>query len=81
LHHRNLGLIQLSEEIISYVHFGPEGPELYSISVCHDGVTPIRDDLWAVLTAALGLVGGVVGATAIAAAVAVLTCLIAVRRA
>jgi len=70
---------QFIDAIVSQVHYASEGPELYQIKVCHDGVTAIRYDLSAALTAALGVVGGVVGANPVSAAAAVLTCLIALR--
>jgi len=70
---------QLTSATVDHVHFAPEGPELFSVGICHDGVTPIRYDLWAALTAAIGLAGGFVGANALSAAAAVLACLIALR--
>jgi hypothetical protein len=69
----------LSEIVVSHVHFAPEGPGLFSIKVCHSGVTPIRYDLTAALVAALGLVGGIIGANPVSAAAAVLTCLISLK--
>lgn len=70
---------RLSSAVVDNVHFAPEGPELFSVKVCHDGVTPIRYDLWSALGAALGLAGGVVGANPFSAVMAVLVGLITLR--
>lgn len=71
--------VDLVKKVSEQVHFVADGPQIYSIEVCHDGVTSIRYDLAAALTVALGLVGGLVGATLLSAVVAVLTCLVGIR--
>jgi hypothetical protein len=69
----------LSSTVVKHVVFAPEGPELFTVAVCQDGITPIRYDLWASLGATLSLAGGAVGGDPIAAAIAVLGCLVTLR--
>jgi len=71
--------VVLAGALTARVSFGSGGRQAFSLSVCHEGVTGIRFDLWAALGAAVGLVAGIVGAHPVAATASVLACLIALR--
>lgn len=56
-----------------------DGPHLFKLRVCDEGVTVVRYDLKLALGAAIACIGGVVGANAVSAAMAVLGAILALR--
>lgn len=66
--------------IVAYVDIEPERPGMFSILVCHEGVTAIRYDLAKATGAALAAVGALSSSpTRLKAVSAVVACLLALR--
>lgn len=73
-------LHQVVSSIVRQISIDDDQPQMFSIQVCHEGVTGLRYDLWAALEAAVAAVGGLAGSPGkLAIASAVIGCLLALR--
>lgn len=70
---------ELATAVVGRTEIDTQPPKLFSVKVLHSGITAIRYDLTAALKAAVSVAGGAVGGNLIAAGIAVVGCLLALK--